>query len=139
MTRAGLARVAARAGAIALLAGSAPADAQPPRSDYAVYCSGCHLMSGAGKPGAVPDMRGMVAPMASVARGRAYLVRVPGAAHAPLSDRELADVLNWMARSFGGAGRSFRPFTAEEVGRHRERTLEHPMRERRAVLRALAQ
>ena len=37
----------------------------------------------------------------TVPGGREYLVRVPGSAQSPLSDAELARVLNWMIRAFG--------------------------------------
>lgn len=91
-------------------------------------------MDGKGKPGAVPNMRGMIAPMASIERGRKYLVRVPGSRGSPLTDFELAEVLNWMAREFGGAGEGFVPFTAAEVEDYRGKVLNRPMKERAAVI-----
>jgi mono/diheme cytochrome c family protein len=120
---------AARLAAVALLAGAplaAPARAsESPRILYMLNCQGCHLPDGSGSPGSVPSLRGSVARFLTVPGGRAFLVRVPGAADAPLSDTDLAAVLNWMVRRFGPApdAAAAPPYTAEEVGALRARPL----------------
>lgn len=67
-------------------------------TDYRLDCMGCHLADGSGAPGRVPDMRGTLAVLVSTEAGRQYLVQIPGSAQAPLSDRELARLLNWMVQ-----------------------------------------
>lgn len=62
----------------------------------------------------VPDLNDEMGYFASTEAGRAYLVRVPGSAHSPLSDNDLAEVLNWMLRTFAAAD-SPEPYTEAEV------------------------
>jgi mono/diheme cytochrome c family protein len=111
--RRALAAVGIAAGFVAL---GAPAWAQSPRILYMLQCQGCHLADGAGAPGAVPSLSG-VGRFLTVNGGRAYLIRVPGGASSPLSDGDLAAVLNWMVREFGPAAvaADFAPFDAGEV------------------------
>jgi mono/diheme cytochrome c family protein len=116
---AGARRFAASA-AIALVA-ALPAAAEPPRILYMLHCQGCHLEDGAGKPGEVPALAATLGGFAALPGGRAYLVQVPGSANSPLSDAELAAVLNWMLASFASPAdaTSFVPYDAAEVARHR--------------------
>jgi hypothetical protein len=102
--------------ASALLVAS-PAASEPARLDYMLHCQGCHLADGSGKPGAVPALRGFVGRFLEVPGGREFLVRVPGSALSPLSDAELAGVLNWIIRSFGPAhvSQQFTPYSEAEV------------------------
>jgi hypothetical protein len=74
------------------------------------------------------------------AEGRNYVLRVPGAANSALSDRELADVLNWLAVKFdaGAAASNPAPFTIEEVSRLRHKPLVSVLAARSAVVRNLA-
>jgi mono/diheme cytochrome c family protein len=92
-----------------------------PHNDYMLQCQGCHMADGSGSPGSVPDLRGNLVRFLTVAGGREFLIRVPGSAQSPLSDAELAEVLNWMVRAFDPAAvaRRFTPFTAQEVAAHR--------------------
>ena len=115
--------------------GAGSAGAVPARLDYMLQCQGCHLADGSGSPGAVPDLRGSLARIASIPGGREYLVRVPGAAQSPLSDQRLAAVLDWMIREFGPAeaAAAAEPYRAEEVARWRAR----PYLEVESVRRAL--
>src|SRR5690348_13317249 len=73
-----------------------PALAFEPRINYMLQCQGCHGPDGRGEPGHVPSIRSTLAPLAHLAAGRRYLIQVPGAAQAMLSDQELASLLNWM-------------------------------------------
>lgn len=109
------------AAALAILAVAGPARGESPRVLYMLHCQGCHLADGAGKPGAVPALPGNLGRLALVPGGRAYLVQVPGSAHSPLGDAELASVLNWMVASFAAPAdaAAFAPYDAEEVARHR--------------------
>ena len=115
---------AALAGA-ALLWSGAPAGAADPHVDYMLEGQGCHLPNGTGKPGVVPSLRDSMGRFLTVPGGRAFLVRVPGSATAPLTDARLAAVLNWMIREFGpeDVARDFRPYEADEVARWRREPL----------------
>ncbi|MGH7291646.1 MAG: c-type cytochrome, partial [Myxococcota bacterium] len=62
-----------------------------PEVNYMLHCQGCHRPDGSGVPGAVPDLRDEVARFLATDDGRAFLIRVPGVANAPLSDRELGE------------------------------------------------
>lgn len=66
----------------------------------------------------VPDLNDDMGYFAGFAEGRSYLVRVPGAAHSPLSDSDLAEVMNWMLRTFA-ADDNAQPYTEAEVTKHR--------------------
>ncbi len=113
-----------RGSALALglaLAGFAVDARAAPGIDYMLQCQGCHLADGGGSPGAVPPLAGLVGKFLWVPRGREYLVRVPGSSQSPLSDAELAAVLNWMIRRFGPAevAQDFTAFSADEVAGYR--------------------
>ena len=127
---AGAARVLAALGSAAALAlahaGDGGGDSRDPaHRNYILHCAGCHQMDGSGAPASgVPDARGVLRRLAQDAEGRAYLVRVPGASQSPLSDAELAAVLDFMVKRFGeptqprAAG-----FTAAEVAAVRRQPL----------------
>ncbi|HET6630936.1 MAG TPA: hypothetical protein VFG91_14280 [Woeseiaceae bacterium] len=107
--------------AAALCAGGLARAEQPPAVNYKLHCMGCHLADGSGGPPAVPDVRKEMGCLLIVDGGRKYLVQVPGAALAPISDAELAAVLNYMLETFsaGTVPEAYAPFTAEEVARWR--------------------
>lgn len=108
-----------------LLSLAAPAAADEPAAaeDYALHCSACHALDGSGL-GFVPGLHGL-APLLAAPGGRAYLVRVPGVAQAPLSDERLARLLNWVLRRFSDA-RAEPPYAAAEVARLRASPLRDP-------------
>jgi len=101
--------------------GVAPALALEPRINYMIECQGCHLADGSGSKGAVPALKDSVARFLEVPGGRAFLVQVPGSAFSPLSDAELAGVLNWILDEYGPREIAERaaPYSGEEVGRLR--------------------
>lgn len=105
----------------ALHAGGFARAGQPPEINYMLHCMGCHLADGSGGPPDVPDIRGEMGCLLSVDGGRAYLVQVPGAAQAPVSDAELAALVNYMLKTFNAdtLPADFTPLTAEEVTRWR--------------------
>ena len=127
--------------AIALGGGpTAAASAESPRVLYMLHCQGCHLPDGSGRPGEVPPLAGSLGRFLSVPGGRAYLVQVPGSAHSPLSDAELASVLNWMVATFGPAreASAVAPYDAAEVARYRGVPLVDVAAARAELLRRLA-
>jgi len=88
-------------------------------------CMGCHLPDGSGAPGKVPSLRESLALLSMTGPGRRYLVQVPGASQAPLSNPELAQLLNWMVRNLSAHAvpAEFTDFTASEVAGYRRSTL----------------
>ncbi|MED5609174.1 cytochrome C [Pseudomonas sp. JH-2] len=97
-------------------------------TNYQLQCAGCHLSDGAGsKSNDVPRMLGFVGNFLKVDGGRQFLVRVPGMSMSALSDAQLADMLNWLLREDGMAGKSmpadYEPYTAEEVAGIRHETM----------------
>jgi mono/diheme cytochrome c family protein len=104
---------------------------------YLLHCSGCHGPDGRGIPGVTPSLHGLAA-LAETAVGRSYLLRVPGVAQAPLSDAELAALLDWVLERFSEAsGAATDPpllrFDPREVARWRSRPLRDPLAARRAL------
>jgi len=102
--------------------------AASPRINYLLYCSGCHRPLGEGNPPNVPTLHNELGLMMSVQEMRGYLARVPGSAHAPITDAELADVLNWMLEQFNAdtLPEDFKKLTVEEVTKAREQSLADP-------------
>ena len=115
-------------------AGAALESRADPEYDYLLHCAGCHLPDGAGAPPLVPDLRADLGQLAALPDGRAYLVRVPGSAQAPISDAALAALLTWMVERFTGVPTA--PFAADVVGRQRAAPLADPLRFRAALLEA---
>ena len=100
-------------------------DATRAQSNYMLNCQGCHLADGSGLPGSVPSMRGIVGSFLTVPGGRDFLVQVPGSANSPLSDADLAELLNWIltTMSAGQLAPGFQYYTATEVHNLRQHTL----------------
>ena len=92
------------------------------RQNYILNCQGCHLADGSGFKDKVPKMTDFVAYFLHVEGGREFIVQVPGAANAPISDKELADVMNWLLHNFSRAQlpEAFLPYTEAEVARLRK-------------------
>jgi cytochrome c553 len=97
----------------------------PAQANYMLNCMGCHLADGSGAQGKVPSLRDSLALLSASRAGRRYLVQVPGSAQSPLSNLELAQVLNWMVRNLSprGVADGFTEFTAVEVADYRRLTL----------------
>ena len=124
-----------RAIVIALVAtmtasGHARGDDAGPRFDFVLNCSGCHGNDARGSA-TVPTLVGTGSLLAS-SEGRAYLIRVPGVAQAPLADDRLARLMNWMLVEIGGAV-SLTPYTANEVAELRKDPLRDPVSARDAL------
>ena len=95
------------------------------RQNWILKCQGCHRPDATGTAETTPAMAGVVAKFLHVPGGREYLGRVPGVATAPISDADLADLLNWTLYRFDGAHvpADFRPYSAEEIGKLRKAPL----------------
>ena len=92
------------------------------RQNYILNCQGCHLPDGSGSKGNVPKMNDFVGYFLHVPGGREFIVQVPGAAGAPISDQELADVMNWMLLNFSKneLPDPFVPYDSEEIAKLRK-------------------
>lgn len=108
--------------AAATLAGADSGAEYPPSVNYMLHCMGCHLADGSGGPPDVPDVRGEMGCLLAVDGGREYLVQVPGAAQAPITNAELAAVVNYMLEAFSGhtLPQEYAPLTEEEVASWRK-------------------
>jgi mono/diheme cytochrome c family protein len=95
------------------------------QSNYMLNCQGCHLADGSGLPGSVPSMRNFVGSFLKVPGGRDFLVQVPGSANSPLSDADLAELLNWILTTMSSdqLDREFEFYTQEEVEQTRQKVL----------------
>ncbi|MDE0478330.1 MAG: hypothetical protein OXI13_01735 [Gammaproteobacteria bacterium] len=116
---------------LAMIAGNAALGASP-RTNYLLYCSGCHLPSGIGNPPNVPTLHDELGRMLVVEEMRPYLVQVPGSSQTPLTDADLAAVVNWMLYEFNAdtLPEDFEPLTVEEVTEARKTILADPLKYR---------
>jgi mono/diheme cytochrome c family protein len=134
----------AAAHAFAQPAGVAPAgveNAQRAWQNWTLNCQGCHRFDGSGSDATAPGIAGTVAKFLRVPGGREYLIRVPGVATSPLSDADLAEVVNWMLWRFDREHlpASFRPYTAAEIAPLRARPLRLEASQMRSALLSQAQ
>lgn len=124
-----------------LVHAAAPARAASPAINYALHCQGCHLADGRETPGLVPKLTGTMGRFAEIPEGRAYLVRLPNIASAPLSAEDTARLLNWLVVRFGeresASSAELVAFTPAEVASGRERPLIDIESARRAVVERL--
>lgn len=95
------------------------------QSNYMLNCQGCHLADGSGLPGSVPSMRGVVGSFLTIPGGRDFLVQVPGSANSPLSDADLAELLNWVLTTMSAEQLTadFQYYTEAEVRQLRQHSL----------------
>jgi len=133
----------AAAGPLAAANGVPGADAlrQAARADYVLQCAGCHRVDGRGStPHGIPDFRNSVGAFTHLPAGREYLVRVPGAAYSQLSNAELANVLNWLLRTFSPAQlpTGFQPYTESEVAAARPHRYDDVVPVRHGLARELS-
>jgi hypothetical protein len=106
--------------------GSGPAAvAHDVETNYRLYCMGCHVHDGSGLEGKVPSVRATLVPLAQRPAGRQFLVQVPGVAQSPLSNADVAALLNWMVLNLADAPapQNIAAFTEDEVARYRSERL----------------
>lgn len=115
------------------------ADDVQARLNYTLHCRGCHLADGRGAPEAVPDFSVNMAHYLHTEGGREYVVQVPGAANAPLSDEQLADVINWIYGNLpvGEIVGEYQPFSSEEVASYRQIPLVNVQESRKVLLQRI--
>ena len=112
---------------------------QPPDINYQVHCQGCHVPDGTGIPPEVPSLVADMGRFLHVEGGRAYLVQVPGTSNSPLSNADVATLLNWMLETYAQASlpADFKPYTEAEVAVYRAELLLDPAARRGALLARL--
>ncbi len=90
------------------------------------------MPDGSGLAPLVPTLRDIPGRMLAIPEGRSYLVRVPGVAQAPINNRKLTEVLNWVLSEFSSATlpQNFKPLTVAEVTRARSQLLVNPLKYR---------
>lgn len=90
------------------------------------------MPDGSGLDRVVPTLHDVIGRMVAEPEGRSYIVRVPGSSQAPISDKKLAAILNWMLTEFSSATlpADFKPLTPEEVGVARGQQLADPLKYR---------
>jgi len=126
-----------------MVAALAPAHAQSEvrvHNHWVLHCAGCHQFDGTGLPkSGIPSLAGNVGHFLRTPEGRAFLIQVPGTAHAPLNDAQVAALLNWMLRRFSAAEvpEGAAPYTTDEVHAWRGRTLANLPAARAAIVEAL--
>lgn len=115
--------------------------ADDPGQNYILYCMGCHGEHAEGVPGKVPPLANAIGRFMRTPQGRNYLLRVPGAANSVLSDAQLSDVLNWLAKTYDSASLASGDvplFTSAEVTSQRHSPLASVLATRNQVVRDLA-
>ncbi|QSR89588.1 hypothetical protein IT6_04790 [Methylacidiphilum caldifontis] len=104
---------------------------------YLLHCSGCHGLKGEGVVGVSPQINRIIGYFLANREGRKYIIKLPGIALAPLSDEQLADLLNWVVSQFSSPSFSFQKFTKEEISKERKEPLWDIEKERKELLKRL--
>jgi hypothetical protein len=120
----------------ALLVSGASMAFADPRTDYLLYCRGCHLVNGSGVPPEVPTLVNDIGKIVAIPGGREYIIRVPGVSQTAMNNDELSAVLNWVLAEFNAdtTPENFAPYTSEEVGAARQKVLVDPLKFRASLL-----
>ena len=126
--------------ALMFAAGLARAD-EAIRYNYMLHCQGCHLADGTGHEPAVPSLVNRLGRMLAVPDGRAFMVQVPGTSQAPLSDQEVADLLNWLLENFNrdSLAEGFVPYTSDEIASLRVQSSGNIAERREQIIAAMAE
>ncbi len=111
-----------------------------PAVNFQLNCMGCHLADGSGEAGRVPSLRRSLVAFSATPEGRQYVIRVPGVAQSPLSDAQIAALLNWMARNLSDVAlpTGFADYTEAEVKKLRSHPLAQVSAMRARLLKAAA-
>lgn len=115
---------------------------EPGKQNYMLRCAGCHLVDGAGSPSVgIPDLRGNVGLFLHSEDGRQFLIKVPGVAHAHLTDKQIVDVVHWMLKNFSADDipPEFTEYTVQEVHEYRSHQPGDVMGMRKKVVSELVQ
>ena len=108
-----------------------------PAAAYAANCAGCHGTSGRSASD-MPTLVDRIGYFVRIPDGRAYLAQVPGIAMSVLHDDELAQMLNWLLRTYSAEQlpADFQEYTGEEIAQLRKTRID-PWVRRPQVIQAL--
>lgn len=83
----------------------------------------------------VPSLREELGIIVGLPGGREYIAGVPAASQTPISDQSLADITNWVLRSFNARTLpdDFKPITATEIHRGRTHVMKDPLKRREEI------
>ena len=115
-------------------------DAGSPQMNFMLHCSGCHGQNGAGSDGAgVPNMRGALGHFLKAPNGREFLIQVPGTSQSALSNAEVAELMNWILKTFSKdeVPPNTAPYTTQEVALLRAKPLVDVAAHRGEIIRNL--
>ncbi len=125
--------VAALLTAFWALSTAAPSRAYTPehmtaRSTYLERCGGCHGVDGRSLTVLIPDLKDKAGYFLCDGEARDYVSRLPNIVFSRITDREMADLMNYVSFDLGGvsATRHAPAFTAAELARARKRALSIP-------------
>lgn len=107
---------------------------------YVLNCQGCHGARGEVGSEDIRPLAFAFSTFTQTGRGRAYIMRIPGIANAPIADGPLTNLLNYLTELWRPDldGDKSRPFNEAEVGALRHKPLLDVAAERAAVIRELA-
>ena len=126
--------------ALLQVASTAAADDQRAHVNYMLHCQGCHRHDASGSGDEVPRMKDFLGYFLHSDEGREFVVRVPGVSTSQLPDDQLAELLNWLLRTYSAdqLPGDFAPYTETEVGTLRQNPELQPRERRVALLGQLA-
>ncbi|RDD60532.1 cytochrome c [Ferruginivarius sediminum] len=137
-------RTQARAALLKALEGKQSAAAHVPVikgavDGFARNCQGCHRADGEGASGSVPRLTDFVGYYTQIEGGREYIASIPGVVYSMLDDAELANVMNWMLKTYGEGelAADFKPYTAADIARFRADPIENVRTKRAQMVRRL--
>lgn len=106
------------------------------RQNWVLNCQGCHKVGALGLGLEMPDLNGEISKFLTVEGGREFIGQVNGIANSPLSNADLADLVNWMLVTYDPVHipEDAQAYTAEEVARFRKTPLTHDANTQRAAL-----
>jgi cytochrome c peroxidase len=104
-----------------------------PQANYLQHCAGCHHFDGSGLPPEVPNLSTDLGYLLDSAKGRDFMLRVPGVTGVPISAEEVTDLLNWMIVKFYPDRSDFVPFNIEEILVGRASPLYDPLKVRKEL------
>ena len=115
------------------VAATAPAD-RP--LIYKLHCEGCHKPDGSGHIGFVPTFVDSIGAFVHVKEGRDFIIKVPGVSQSELSNRDIAELMNWLRVAYDpdGLPDDFVPYSEAEVEHLRNQPISDTIRRRKAVL-----
>jgi len=121
---------------VALSCNVVPAAERSAPVNYVLRCLGCHLPDGHGLPeSGIPDFVDRIGAFTGLPEGRAYLMHVPGVIGSSLTDKEIADVMNYIVETYAGTStpKDYVPFTGAEVETLRAQQIGNVVHYRRLV------